>query len=123
MQIIMTRKFEADVKFYRQKKKYKKIDRDIETVIVELEKGNFVGDRLADLNLPGNTAVYKVRVANSSTNVGKSGGFRLLYYVAIADEIYLLTIYSKKDTIRILADNQIEQLIKILLEPGTPKEE
>ncbi len=122
MQILSTPNFEANVKFYRQKKKYKKIDSDIATVTDELEKGNLLGDRLEGLHLPENTAVYKVRIANSSANVGKSQGFRMLYYVAIADEIYLLAIYSKKDDIRIVSDKQIEQLIKILLEPETPKE-
>ena len=119
MQIISTPNFEANVKFYRDKKKYKKIDRDIETVTNELEQGNLVGDKLDNLNLPENTAVYKVRIANSSTNVGKSHGFRLLYYLAVADEIYLLAIYSKKDDIRVLSDKQIRQLIRILLEPET----
>ena len=123
MRIIMTRKFESDVKFYREKKKYKKIDRDIETVTVELEKGNLVGDKLEGLNLPENTAAYKVRVANSSANVGKSGGFRVLYYVAIADEIYLVTVYSKKDDIRVPSDKQVEYLIKAVLEEEKPKEE
>ena len=56
-----------------------------------------LGDRLEGLKLPEGTAAYKVRIANTSANVGKSNGFRLLYYVAIEDEIYLLTIYSKKD--------------------------
>lgn len=117
MQIILTPNFEENVKFYRQKKKYKKIDRDIETVTDELEKGNLIGDRLEGLKIPENTAVYKVRIANSSENVGKSHGFRLLYYVAIADEIYLLAIYSKKDDIRVVSDKRIEQLIEILLKP------
>lgn len=76
-----------------------------------------VGDRLEGLDIPENTAVYKVRIANSSANVGKSHGFRLLYYVAIADEIYLLAIYSKKDDIRVVSDKRIEKLIEILLKP------
>ena len=82
----------------------------------ELEQGNLVGDRLEGLNLPANTAAYKVRVANSSTNVGKSGGFIVLYYVAIADEIYLVTVYSKKDDIRVPSDKQVELLIKAILQ-------
>ncbi len=123
MQIISTPNFEANVKFYRQKKKYKKIDADIKTVTDELEQGNLVGDKLDNLNLPANMAVYKVRIANSSTNVGKSHGFRLLYYVAIADEIYLLAIYSKKDDVRFVNDKQIKRLVAILLEPQTQEEE
>ena len=123
MIIIPTRNFNDNVEFYLRKKKYKKIYSDIKTVTDELEQGNLVGVRLEGLHLPENTAVYKVRIANSSANVGKSHGFRLIYYVAIADEIYLLTIYSKKDDIRIVTEQQIEQHIKILLEPEPQEEE
>ena len=123
MKIIPTRKFNEDIEFYIRKKKFLKIHADIKTVTDELEQGNLVGDKLDNLNLPANTAVYKVQIANSSTNVGKSHGFRLLYYVAIADEIYLLAIYSKKDDIRVVNDKQIKQLVAILLEPQTQEEE
>lgn len=39
-----------------------------------------------------------MRVANSSANKGKSGGFRVIYYV-VRDEkdIFLLTMSSKTD--------------------------
>ena len=123
MKIIPTRKFNEDIEFYIRKKKFLKIHADIKTVTDELEQGNLVGDKLDNLNLPANTAVYKVRIANSSTNVGKSHGFRLLYYVAIADEIYLLAIYSKKDDVRFVNDKQIKRLVAILLEPQTQEEE
>ena len=83
--------------------------------MIELEKGNLVGDKLEGLDLPENTAAYKVRIANSSANVGKSNGFRLIYYLAIADEIYLLSIYSKKDDNKIPNDAQIELLIRNLV--------
>ena len=116
MQIIPTKKFNDDVEFYIRKKKFLKIRADIKTVTDELEQGNLVGDKLEGLDLPENTAAYKVRVANSSTNVGKSNGFRVLYYVAIADEIYLVTVYSKKDDIRVPSDKQIELLIKAILQ-------
>jgi len=109
MQIIPTKYFKDDIKFYIRKKKYKKIYSDIKTVTDELEKGNLVGDRLEGLNLPENTAVYKARIANTSANVGKSHGFRLIYYD-------LLAIYSKKDDIRVVSEKQIELLIKAVLE-------
>ena len=104
-------KFADDIKYYYKKKKYLKIREDIKTVTDELEKGNLIGDRLEGLKLPEGTAAYKVRIANTSANVGKSNGFRLLYYVAIEDEIYLLTIYSKKDDERIPNDSQIAMII------------
>ena len=98
-----------------KKKRYTKILNDIDTAVNEIQAGNFIGDKLEGLNIPLNTAVYKVRLPNSSINVGKSGGFRLLYYVAIADKIYLAKIYSKKDDNRIPSDAQIAELINTLL--------
>ena len=115
MEIILTRQFKDDIKFYKRRKKYLKIDADVQPAIEELRAGNLIGDKLEGLTLPANTAVYKVRLPNSSINIGKSGGFRLLYYVAIADKIYLAKIYSKKDDNRIPTDAQIAELINSLL--------
>lgn len=116
MEIVATKYFKADVKFYLKKKKFSKINDDIDSVTVELEQGNLLGDRLEDLDVPENIAVYKVRIANTSANVGKSHGFRLIYYVVIDEKVYLLSIYSKKDDNRIPSDKQIEFLIKAVLE-------
>ena len=115
MEIIWSQPFEEDVKYYFRKKRYTKILNDIDKAVNELKAGNFIGNKLEGLNLPENTAVYKVRLPNSSINIGKSGGFRLLYYVAIADRIYLAKIYSKKDDNRIPTDAQIVELINNLL--------
>ena len=116
MDIIATKYFKADVKFYLKKKKFSKINDDIDTVTGELEQGNFVGNKLEGLNLPENISVYKVRIANTSANVGKSHGFRLIYYVVINGKIYLVSIYSKKDDSRVPSDKQIELLIKAILQ-------
>ena len=91
MKIIPTKYFRNDVKFYIRKKKFLKINADVKTVTDELEQGNLVGDRLEGLDVPENIAVYKVRIANSSANVGKSHGFRLIYYVVIDEKIYLVS--------------------------------
>ena len=116
MKIIPTKYFRNDVKFYIRKKKFLKINADVKTVTDELEQGNLVGDRLEGLDVPENIAVYKVRIANSSVNVGKSHGFRLIYYVVIDEKIYLVSIYSKKDDSRVPSDKQIELLIKAILQ-------
>ena len=113
--VVITKHFKDDVNFYFRKKKYLKSESDISTVTEELKQGNLIGDKLEDLDIPEGTAAYKVRIANSSANVGKSNGFRLLYYVAIGDDIYLLAIYSKKDDVRVINDKQIELLIKNLM--------
>jgi len=116
MQIIPTKYFKDDIKFYIRKKKFLKINDDVKTVTIELEKDNLVGDRLEGLDVLENISVYKVRIANSSANVGKSHGFRLIYYVVIEGKIYLVSIYSKKDDSRVPSDKQIELLIKAVLE-------
>lgn len=116
MIITWTEKINGDIDYYIRKKKYKKIIEDIASILPDLEAGNFLGDKLSGFNLPEGTALYKVRIANTSANVGKSNGFRLIYYVAIADEIYLITIYSKKDDERIPNDAQIAMLVANTLE-------
>ena len=116
MEVQPTRDFKADVRYYIKKKKYLKITDDIKTVTDELEAGNLVGDKLENLHLDEGTAAYKVRVANSSANVGKSNGFRIIYYVVIDQKAYLLTIYSKKDDNRIPNDAQLMMMIKNLAE-------
>ena len=116
MIIKRSKKINDDIDYYIRKKKYKKIIDDIASILPDLEAGNLVGDRLDGFNLPDGAALYKVRIANTSANVGKSNGFRLIYYVAVGDEIYLLTIYSKKDDERIPNDAQIALIVSNTLE-------
>ncbi len=116
MVIKRSRKIDEDIDYYIRKKKYRKIIDDIASILPDLEAGNLVGDKLSGFNLPEGAALYKVRIANTSANVGKSNGFRLIYYLSIGDEIYLLTIYSKKDDERIPNDAQIAMLVGNTLE-------
>ena len=115
MNVTWSKEFAKDLKYYYRKKKYLKIREDVEKITDELEKGNLIGVKIEGLQLKEGAA-YKVRVENSSANVGKSNGFRIIYYYAIEDEIYLLTIYSKKDDERIPNDAQILLMIKNILD-------
>lgn len=57
--------------------------------------------------------MYKVRVANSDMKVGKSNGYRIIYYAIKDDqEVYLLTIYYKKDDNKIPTDKEIVELVE-----------
>lgn len=110
-QIIQTEQFENDVKYYLKKKKYKHILDDVDAVVEELEKGNLLGDPIPGLVFDEEITV-KVRIANSDTKVGKSNGYRMIYYVVKDDgEIYLLTIYYKKDDNRIPTNEEIKELV------------
>ena len=77
----------------RLSKKYRSIRSDIEPVIDQLLANELPGDQI-----PGTGyTIYKVRVKNSDTRKGKSGGYRLIYYLLRVDHAILLTIYSKLD--------------------------
>lgn len=107
-----TAKFESDVVFYLKKKKYTHIIDDINTVKIELEQGNFLGDEIPNLKLESGGHTYKVRATNTDMKVGKSNGYRIIYYVIMDDRVvYLLTIYSKKDDDKVLSNKEIVELI------------
>jgi mRNA-degrading endonuclease RelE of RelBE toxin-antitoxin system len=76
-------------------KRFRNIRSDVQPIIEQLQQGNIVGNRIADIG--EEYIVYKVRVRNSSIQKGKSAGYRLIYQVESTTSILLLTIYSKSD--------------------------
>jgi mRNA-degrading endonuclease RelE of RelBE toxin-antitoxin system len=90
------------------KKKYHKIEEDLERLIIQLSKGNLLGDRIQ--NLQG-FRIYKARIRNTSNNQGKSGGFRIIYYLQTEKEILMLSIYSKSQKENI-SKNEILEILE-----------
>ena len=91
--ILTTPQFAKEVK--KLSKKFKSIKKDLSELIEHLETNPTEGTSL------GNSC-YKIRVSNSSIPTGKSGGFRVItYFIDNANNLYLLSIYSKteKETI------------------------
>ncbi len=85
-------------------KKYSSLRSDLSALIISLEKTPTLGQPL------GNNC-FKVRMAVSSKNKGKSGGARIITYVKIVDEvIYLLSIYDKSDTDTISDDELLSRI-------------
>ena len=78
-------------------KKYRSIRSDIQPIVDQLELGELPGNQITGTDY----TIFKLRVRNSDVQKGKSGGYRLIYYVKTATGIILLTIYtkSKKDDI------------------------
>jgi mRNA-degrading endonuclease RelE of RelBE toxin-antitoxin system len=74
-------------------KRYRKIKSDLEPILIQIQMGEIVGDRLQGLD----AEVFKVRVRNSDTNRGKSGGYRVIYWLKLPECVVLLDIYSKSD--------------------------
>ncbi len=87
-------------------KKYRNIRQDLQPVINQLEQGELLGDQIAGIGYP----VFKLRIKNSDIQKGKSGGYRLIYYVKTSTGIVLLTIYPKSEQSDIEA-NEIMDII------------
>ncbi|MBW4618038.1 MAG: type II toxin-antitoxin system RelE/ParE family toxin [Cyanosarcina radialis HA8281-LM2] len=82
-------------------KKYRSIRNDVQPLIEQLERGDLPGDRISGVDYP----VFKLRVRNSDIQKGKSGGYRLIYYVKTVNGIVLLTIYAKSEQVDIGAED------------------
>lgn len=105
LKLIATPEFKKSVK--KLVKRYKQISKDLKVLEKELQQ-----KVIPSIDLGNNC--FKIRLQNSSIPTGKSGGFRVIYFLKKEDNIYLLDIYSKSDW-----DNIDEnRLIEILLSNG-----
>ena len=98
---------EFDRKFKALKKRYRKIQSDLQPVLEELQSGQLLGNQIPGLD----AIVLKLRIKKSDTKKGKSGGYRLIYWIATDEVILLLDIYSKSDQSDLEFD-EIRRLIK-----------
>jgi mRNA-degrading endonuclease RelE of RelBE toxin-antitoxin system len=87
----------------RLKKRYRSILQDIEPTIEQLQSGEIPGDQVSGTGY----SIFKVRVRNSDAQRGKSGGYRILYYLKTNTSILLLTLYSKSEQDDIAAEDLI----------------
>jgi mRNA-degrading endonuclease RelE of RelBE toxin-antitoxin system len=98
-QIDVAFKFQKDVK--RLKRKYPAITDEVRKLVIQLENDERPGDKIPNVGYD----VYKVRLKNPSAQRGKSGGFRVIYYVQIENLLTLLTVYTKTEQTDISPDN------------------
>lgn len=91
VEVAYTSEFKRNLR--RLAKKYRSIRADVEPVIQQLEQGQTPGDQISQTGY----TVFKVRIRNSNARRGKSGGYRMLYYVVTPVRVVLVTIYSKSD--------------------------
>ena len=98
--------FDKDVK--RLFKKYKQLPSDLKVLKTELLKNPKSGIELGN-------GCYKIRLVNSSIPTGKSGKFRIIYYLVDSNNnLYLISMYSKSELENI--DEKI--ILNILKENG-----
>jgi len=91
-----------DRNFKRLSRKYPSLIKDLSDLVVSLkeqpEQGTSVGG-----------GCRKIRLAISSKGKGKSGGGRVITYLAHVDEVvYLLTIYDKSEQEAISRNDLLE---------------
>jgi mRNA-degrading endonuclease RelE of RelBE toxin-antitoxin system len=111
--VILSTRFLKDIK--RLARKYRNVRRDTQTLIDQLERGETPGDQIPGIRHP----VYKVRLRNADLSKGKSGGYRVIYYIRTAQRIYIVTMYAKTQR----ADVSAEIINQLIAELGLPSDE
>ena len=91
VQIALTPRFKRDLR--ELAKRYRSIRSDIQLLTEQLQAGEVPGERIAGVKYH----IFKVRLQNSNLQKGKSGGYRVIYYLKTEQSIILVTIYSKSD--------------------------
>jgi len=91
IQVSFTDRFENEVR--RLAKRDRRIRLDVQPIIDQLKIGELPGDQIPSMDY----TVFKVRVRNSDVQKGKSGGYRVIYYLKTETQILLVTMYSKSD--------------------------
>ncbi len=89
------------------KKRFPSTGAEVKAAAISIANDEEPGDRISGTTYPA----YKVRLANKDANRGKSGGFRLIYYIIIDEAAYLLVLYSKTERESYTAE-EINQLIR-----------
>ena len=104
--IIATPRFKRRLK--RLVKKYRSLQNDLSILTESLRQKPIQGIAL------GNSC-FKIRLAIKSKGKGKSGGARVITYVAIIEQtIYLLAIYDKSQAANI-SESDLANLLKELI--------
>lgn len=114
IQVNVSDRFASEVR--QLAKRYRRIRLDVQPIIDQLESGELPGDQIPGMNY----RLFKVRVKNSDVQKGKSGGYRIIYYLKTEEQILLVTIYSKSDKPDITVDEVREIITRSEAEFNTP---
>ena len=91
VEVFFTPEFKRNVRVLA--KKYHHIQSDVQPFIEKIQRGELVGDKVQGTGY----TIFKVRIRNSDVSRGKSGGYRVIYYLKTATAVILVTIYSKTE--------------------------
>ncbi len=104
IEIKATREFQRKVRLLSQK--YRNIQADLHPILEKIRLGEILSDRVPGIQ----SIVYKLRIKNTDIQKGKSGGYRLIYWLQTIDNIVLLDIYTKSEQENITI-TKIKQII------------
>ena len=104
LQITFTPEFKRNLR--QLAKRYHHIKSDLQPILDQLASGSHPGDQVPGVRFE----VFKVRAPNSDASRGKSGGYRVIYFVKSESEVVLVTVYSKTEQSDI-APEDIRQII------------
>jgi mRNA-degrading endonuclease RelE of RelBE toxin-antitoxin system len=113
VEVRFSKQFKRDLK--QLVKRYRRIKSDLNPVLEQLQSGETLGDRIQGTQ----HLVYKVRIRNTDARKGKSGGYRVIYYIQVVERIILITIYSKSEQ----SDISSEEIVNIIQEVENETEE
>ena len=86
--------FRKDVKHLIKKKRFKSLPEQVIELEDALERGKFPGTLIRRIEEPKPYELYKLRLPNLDTKVGKSNGYRIIYIVVTEHRVVvILTIY------------------------------
>jgi mRNA-degrading endonuclease RelE of RelBE toxin-antitoxin system len=114
-EVITDEEAESNIERLVRKKKFFSLPLQVKEVILNCQQGKFDGDNVLTYEKPTRIEVYKLRLPNPDTKVGKSNGYRLIYAIAIERKLVnILTVYYKKE-IPNLPDVAIRSLVNSFL--------
>lgn len=112
--VVLSSSFRKSIK--RLEKRYVHVKEDVKAAIQALLQTPRLGSVI-----PGGDGVRKLRLRNRDAGRGKSGGYRLLYYVV--DEptgiLFLLLLYAKSDQDDV-SRAELEDLLRELQDENKP---
>lgn len=108
VEVFFTPEFKRNVRALA--KKYHHIQSDVQPFIEQIQRGELIGDKVQGTGY----TIFKIRIRNSDASRGKSGGYRVIYYLKTATAVILVTIYSKTEQ----SDISSAKIKKILSEFG-----
>lgn len=114
LQVTFTPEFKRNLR--QLAKKYRHIKSDLQPILDQLASGSKPGDQVPGVRYE----VFKVRAKNSDASKGKSGGYRLIYFIKSESERVLITVYSKTEQADI-APAEIRQIILDLESAAAPE--